>query len=231
MRGQFRKRCAPNSHSALLIQAPSGGEVCWPALDLEAASVLLLRHLPRREVDPATATMWCSYVGEERARLVFDWMSKQPDQWPLWGRLSCLFGEQAVRAIVIEGAERDAEEAAIRAEMARLEAEERRRLHEQIGLFVLDPKNKRPGLALENGDENKPFFVMRFSEKWERERVLDWLRWQKPRFAEYRELVAAEGGVALERLIIAGMRETEADLKRRRLSSGGRRPLRFWRGE
>ncbi len=72
---------------------------------------------------------------------------------------------------------------------------------------------------------------MRFSEKWERERVLDWLRWQKSRFIEFRDLLAAEGSAAVERTIIAGMRETEANIKARGLSTGGRRPLRFWRGE
>ncbi|MBM3929222.1 MAG: hypothetical protein FJ335_12325 [Sphingomonadales bacterium] len=100
----------------------------------------------------------------------------------MWARLAFLFGDQAVSAIVVEGARRDADEAAVQEETARLEAEERRRLHERIELFILDPKNQRPGLSLESGDEDKPFFVMRFSEKWERERVLDWMRWQSRRF-------------------------------------------------
>ena len=216
--------------AAHLVEAPHPGEGSWPALDVEGSSVLLVRPTPQNGAAGVIA-VWHSYVGSDRARLVFDWMSARPDQWALWSRLSCLFGEHSVRAIVVDGAERDAEVAAADEEVARLEEEERRRLHEDVDLFVLDPKNQRPGVSLESGDEDKPFFVMRFSEKWERERVLDWLRWQKPRFREFRDLVAVEGAVALERLIIAGMRETERDAKRRGLGSGGRRPLRFWRGE
>lgn len=215
--------------TALLVEAPDVGAGCWPAVDAEAGSVLLVRRVApdagRRDA------LWDAHLDPRSAREVFDWMTRRPDQWSLWARLAFLFGDQAVSTIVVEGARRDADEAAVQEETARLEAEERRRLHERIELFILDPKNQRPGLSLESGDEDKPFFVMRFSEKWERERVLDWLRWQRPRFAEFRTLVAAEGAVALERVVIAGMRQTEADVKRRGLGSGGRRPLRFWRGE
>jgi hypothetical protein len=226
--GQRRGR-RPADRSALLVEAPHLGADCWPALDVEASSVLLVRPVPGHE--GRREAIWSVDAGSSRARPVFDWMADRADQWPLWARLACLFGEPAVTAIVVQGAERDAEQVAVAEENARLEAEERRRLHERVELFVLDPKNKRPGLSLESGDEHKPFFVMRFSEKWERERVLDWMRWQKPRFLQFRALVEAEGSVALERAVIAGMRETEAELKRRGLSSGGRRPLRFWRGE
>lgn len=227
--GGHRRGHRVADRSAVLVEAPHVGEGCWPALDVEASSVLLVRPVPGH--DGRRDAIWSVDAGPDRARPVFDWMADRADQWPLWARLACLFGEQAVTAIVVDGAERDAEQAALREESARLEAEERRRLHERIELFVLDPKNKRPGLSLESGDEDKPFFVMRFSEKWERERVLDWMRWQKPRFQEFRGIVEAEGAVALERVVIAGMRETEADVKRRGIGSGGRRPLRFWRGE
>lgn len=227
--GQRRGSRAAADRTAVLVEAPHSGEGCWPALDVEASSVLLVRPVPGHE--GRRDAVWSVDASSDRARLVFDWMADRPDQWPLWARLACLFGEQAVTALVVDGAERDAEQAAVEEESARLEAEERRRLHERVELFVLDPKNKRPGLSLESGDEDKPFFVMRFSEKWERERVLDWIRWQKPRFREFRDLVEAEGAVALERILIAGMRETEAEVKRRGLASGGRRPLRFWRGE
>lgn len=214
---------------AVLVEAPHLGESCWPALDVRASSVLLVRPVPGHEGQ--RDAIWSVDVGPDRARLVFDWMAERAGQWPLWARLACLFGEQAVTTIVVNGAERDGEQAAARLEEARLREEDRRRLHQRVDLFVLDQKNKRPGVSLESADEGKPFFVMRFSEKWERERVLDWMRWQKPRFQEFRNLVEAEGAVALERVVIAGMRETEADVKRRGLGSGGRRPLRFWRGE
>lgn len=212
----------------MLVEAADIGAGCWPAFDAEGGSVLMVRPA---NADGRRDALWAAQLGSATAREVFEWMVACPDQWPLWARLACLFGDQAVSAIVIEGAERDAERAAVAKETARLKADERRRLREHVGLFVLDQKNKRPGLSLESGDKDKPFFVMRFSEKWERERVLDWMRWQQPRFREFRSVVESEGAVALERLVLAGMRETEAEVKRRGLGSGGRRPLRFWRGE
>lgn len=193
--------------------------------------MLLLAPAPTSERDRSHREVWRSYVGVERARSVLEWMSARPQEWVLWGRVATLFGEAALQSIIVEAAEREAEAVALEAENARLAEEERQLLSRKVELYILDPKGKRPGLSLESGHETKPFFVMRFSEKWERERVLDWLRWQKDRYLEFRELCEAEGQLALERVIIAGMRETEAQMKAQRRTSGGRRPLRFWRGE
>jgi len=219
------------SGAAAMIEPDRCGETCWPALDLDTESVLLMRAMPADIEPTGKIVILRTYVGGGRARSIFDWMCLRPGDWPLWGRLAYLFGEEAVRSVVIAAAEREAEKAAIEAEEARLEEEERIRLRRQIDLYILDPKSKRPGLSLQSGDEKKPFFLMSFSEKWERERVLDWLRWQKHRFHEFRDLFQAEGPVALERLVIAGMRATEAEIRTRGLASRGRRPLRFWRGE
>ena len=174
---------------------------------------------------------WRSYVGTERAKMVFAWMSEQPRQWPLWGRIAILFGEDALRPMIVAAAGQEADRAVRDAEKSRAAKEATVRRHGQVGLFILDAKGERAGLSLKSGDENSSFFVMRFSEKWERERVLDWLRWQKDFFVGFRDLHNTGGSVALERVIIAGMRETEARVKAQGLSSGGRRPLRFWRGE
>jgi hypothetical protein len=211
-----------------LIEARGPDDQFWPAVEPEAGWLLLRRAPPRAGGE--TIEVWRSYVGD-RATAVFDWMTCHPDQWLLWGRIAVLFGEPALRPVVIDAARRDFERMAVEQERFRLAAEEQERLRQTIKLFILDPRNSRPGLSLESGDETKPFFVMRFSEKWERERVLDWLRWQGDRYLEFRDIYVREGAVALERLIIAGMRETEAQLKANGRSSGGRRPLRFWRGE
>jgi len=219
------------STGAALLEAHRSGASCWPAAEPEEGSVLLLAAAPITGRDRAYREVWRSYVGIERVRTVFEWMSARPEEWDLWGRVATLFGDSALHTIIVEAAEREAETAAIEAEEARLKEEERRLLSRKVELYILDPKAKRPGLSLESGHETKPFFVMRFSEKWERERVLDWLRWQKDRYLDFRDLCEAEGQLALERLIIAGMRETEAQMKAQRRTSGGRRPLRFWRGE
>ena len=212
-----------------LIQPRMAGAVCWPALDQDNGFILMLQGSP--EFPDSFVPLARLHVGGERARQIFDWMCAHSSDWPIWGRVAALFGEDALRPLVVIPADRDAEDAAFAAEEARMEQEEQARLRREINLFILDKKGRRPGLSRESADQSKPFFVMRFSEKWERERVLDWLRWQKSRFIEFRDLLAAEGSAAVERTIIAGMRETEANIKARGLSTGGRRPLRFWRGE
>lgn len=224
-------RARPSSGVASLVEAPHRDEPCWPALQTDTGSVLLIAADPLDRNGTQHFEAWRSYVGADRATMVFDWMVGQPSQWPLWGRIAVLFGEAALHPLVITAAEREAALAVRETEQARLGEEARVQRHSQVDLFILDPKGNRAGLSLKSGDESSSFFVMRFSEKWERERVLDWLRWQMSQFVAFRDLHDSEGSVALERLIIAGMRETEAQVKARGLSSGGRRPLRFWRGE
>ena len=224
-----RARISPDE--AALVEAPHRGGPCWPAVEVSTGSVLLiaLDQLDRNGFQHFEA--WRSYVGADRADMVFDWMVGQTSQWPLWGRIAVLFGEAALRPVITEAAERETHLAVQEAEEARLLEEARLQRHSQVELFILEGKGNRAGLSLKSGDEHSPFFVMRFSEKWERERVLDWLRWHKDRFVTFRDIHDSDGSVALERLIIAGMRETEAHIKAQGQSSGGRRPLRFWRGE
>lgn len=215
---------------AIVVEAEHTARAVWPVLIPATGSVRLVGYA---DADPASdpRIIWERDLGASQAAAVFDYMCHCEDQWQLWGRIACLFAAEGVDRLVLDAAYKAAEEAAVATEMQRLEEEDRLRRREIVELFILDPKSQRSGLALESGDENKPFFTMRFSEKWERERVLDWMRCQKSRYREFRALCEVEGSVALERAIIAGMRETEADVKRRGLVSGGRRPLRFWRGE
>ena len=214
-----------------LLEAPHGDEPCWPAVEVGSGSVLLLGAEPIDRDGAEPLEVWRSYVGAVRAKMVFDWMVEQRSQWPLWGRIAILFGEAALGPMIVAAAEREADRSFREAEQARAAEEARIHRHGQVNLFILDARGDRAGLSLKSADESRAFFVMRFSEKWERERVLDWLRWQKDRFLAFRDMHDGDGSVALERLIIAGMRETEAQVKAQGLASGGRRPLRFWRGE
>lgn len=214
-----------------LLQAAHGDEPYWPALEAPTGTILLVGRYPHQREADRIFVAGLAYAGLDRAGLVFDWICSQPAEWPLFARTAILFGEAALHAMVIEPAEQAAKQAAENAEKARLAEEARLERHSKVNLFVLDPRGGRAGLSLKSGDESDPFFIMRFSEKWERERVLDWLRWQKHRFLAFRDLHDSNGCAALERVIIAGMRETEAKVKAQGLASGGRRPLRFWRGE
>lgn len=214
-----------------LVQAAHGGGSYWPALHADTGTILLIGKDQLDRIDGRIFEAGRFYAGRDRAGLVFDWMGGRPAEWPLWARAAILFGEAALRAMVIEPAEQASRQAAEDARKARLDEEARLERHSKVDLFVLDPRGGRTGLSLKSGDESSSFFIMRFSEKWERERVLDWLHWQRDRFLAFRDLHDSDGSAALERVIIAGMRETEAKVKAQGLASGGRRPLRFWRGE
>lgn len=210
-----------------LVEADHLGMAFWPAIAPAAGCVHLLRMMP----DGVPVAIWRRFAGEAEAHDIYHWMNLRPDHWHYWGRLEILFGNEILESVIVEDSRLEAEVRATQAEQERLEREDDYRLHQEIDLFILDDRGERPGLSLESGNETKPFFVMSFSEKWERERILDWLRWQKPRFIEFRDLKASKGSVALERAIIAGMRVTENEMKAAGLAAGGRRPLRFWRGE
>lgn len=216
---------------AELVHARHSHEPYWPALEAATGSVLMVGTDPLPRASAKLFEAGRSYTGTDLASMVFEWMSAQPCQWSLWGRIAILFGDAALRPIVVDAAELHAALAAREAKEAAQEERDRLKRHNKIDLLILDPRGARPGLSLRSGDEAKSFFVMRFSEKWERERVLDWLRWQKESFVSFRDFHETGGSVALERLIIAGMRETESYMKAQGRSSGGRRPLRFWRGE
>ncbi|MCD2323059.1 hypothetical protein LQ953_03405 [Sphingomonas sp. IC-56] len=201
----------------------------FPALDHGAGSVTL--RTAGLDAQPDEMILWQHDGSPEENRLIYQWMCERPASWRLWARVAHLFDGQVLHVLIVVSVRAEAQVRADAEEQARAAAEERRILHDEIELFTLDRKGRKPGLSLESGDESEPFFVMRFTERWERDRVMDWLKWQEDRFHGFRDLVEREEALALERLILAGMRETEHDIKARGLSGGGRRPLRFWRGE
>ncbi len=119
--------------------------------------------------------------------------------------------------------ERRAREAADQAEQERLQ----RLLIESF----LDHADGWFGLNLRRGNEQKPFWVIRFRERWELERFRDWFRCQSPRFTAWAEFLETNNAASLERMLLREMLETERRVKKAGLGGGGRRPLRFWRGD
>lgn len=65
----------------------------------------------------------------------------------------------------------------------------------------------------------------------ERDRLCDFVRWQKARFGAFLNHAAELGGEALTRMLIDEMFETEARIEKERRGAGGMRPLRMWRGD
>ncbi|WP_157099179.1 hypothetical protein [Novosphingobium rosa] len=167
----------------------------------------------------------------EEAASIRDWLTSTPERLRFWGRVAFRLGPDAAGPVILASArfaEAERQEAE-RRERERIEEEARRA--DEITLYTYTPHKKAPYLGLERGNKREPFFVMRFDERWERDRVCDWLMYQKARFAEMERLFQTSGQLALEKHVLDGMLATEKDARRRGISAGGRRPLRFWRGE
>jgi len=191
------------------------------------SSVSLLRRLPAG----SHVAVWTHHCPPRAAKALCAWMWKMPEQWPVWGRIALRLGDEVVEPLILDGAAAAEREDKERERKARQEEKERRRLEREITLYVYDPKSKGPSLGLQRGCDDRAFWRMSFTEKWERDRVVDWLRWQKEEFNEFDTFFREHGALELERLVLAGMRQAERTAKEKGVSSSGRRPLRFWRGE
>jgi hypothetical protein len=138
-----------------------------------------------------------------------DWLRSTPDRWEFWGRLAFRIGAEASGPLILTAAMADEEERRVAERERRDREKEEIRLAATITLYLFTPAKKRPYLGLERGNDSDPFFVMKFDEKWERDRVSDWLAYQQGQFAQMEQMFHELGQLALERHILAGMRETE----------------------
>lgn len=127
-------------------------------------------------------------------------------------------------ALAIQAAREDADRTAIR--LAEAEA----RLTKIIGVHFKGGK-KDARLELRRGDSTDAAWSISFAEAWERDRFWDWLKWQRARFPEFLELLEASDAPTLRSRLLREMLETEQAARRNKLTTGGRRPLRFWCGE
>lgn len=175
--------------------------------------------------------IWQQHFDRRReAAGVFDWMVERQDDWPYWGRLAGLIGPDRLFAVAA------ADVAEVRTRRAadllrtRMEARAAREREQEISSYLVD-KHGQYGVNLRRGGHKKGFFVIWFRESWERERFRDWWRAQQHRFAEFAAFHNAQGASALERLLLREMQDTEKRIKAAGLGAGGRRPLRFYRGE
>lgn len=196
-----------------------GGDGC--------ATVSLERRLP----DGGHAVIWSHACDAMEGRAMAEWMSLHPRLWERWGRIGVRLGADAIGPLIVTGAmQAAAREAEVERERLAQEAE-RARLATEITLYTFNPKKGPPALGFERGCDDETFWRMRFDEKWERDRVVDYLRRQKPRFIELEAYWREHGDLELERLVLSEMRAAEQRAKKLGIAAGGRRPLRFWRGE
>ena len=143
-----------------------------------------------------------------------------------WGRRLIAFGPAALDAQAAAAGEK------VRERIAREEADrvEKERRHRTIDLYATE-KDGWYRLELQRASERKPDWKIRFRGRAERERLLDYLRWRRPWFAEYLDHAAEHGDAALEERLTREMFETEARVKAAGMGAGGSRPLRMWRGK
>lgn len=216
------------SHGA----APSVLVAFEPDLVFEPSpTVRLRRQVVVNDAIVAAVTVWSLDTDDAaEAQQWWAWLSARPEQWSFWGRMLPLVGAAHLEGLVRSGAAADAAHECDELEAARLRAERDAELHEVIESFLVD-RGGRLGVTLQRGDEVEPFWTIVFGEKWERERFRDWWRWQRHRFADFAAFLEERDALDLERLVLAEMLATEKTVKAAGLSAGGRRPLRFWRGE
>jgi hypothetical protein len=180
-----------------------------------------------KDSDAPASPVWSySFASGSERRRVFEALELTPAQIALWGRLTMLLGREAVDAMVerqVEVLDQDRRDAM----QSRREA---RAAYKRVELYVRDEGN-RFILDLERDSESKPEWSIRFAGKSERDRLCDWLRWQRGRFGEFLDYARAHGAKALERRLIDEMFEAEQRVKEAGKSAGGVRPLRMWRGE
>lgn len=142
------------------------------------------------------------------------------------GRLTMTFGGEELDAVV-DRLIADARTA--RAEKDARAADQARR-HRIVHLYAR--ANKRGHvLELQRDSDSKADWKVVYDRAIERDRLCDWMRWQKDRFLGFLDYAAEHGDEALTRLLTDEMFETERRVKSKGRGTGGMRPLRMWRGD
>ncbi|UYY76810.1 hypothetical protein [Sphingomonas sp. R1] len=200
-------------------------------LDAASSTIGMFRLIRGNGALIAEYPIWTRTFRHRRhAASLFGWMLDRRAQWLLWGRLGEVVGPDRLLAMAAS------ELSTLRSSQARELLKKRAKVRKakaralKIYSFLVD-RHGEFGIDLRRGGEDKGFFVIWFRQNWERERFRDWWRPQTHRFADFAAFFEEQGSRALERKLLAEMQETEKRVKLAGLSAGGRRPLRFWRGD
>jgi len=194
-------------------------------------TVALVHQIGDAALDEGGTTIWShTFDTAEEAEHCRQWMWSQPERWAYWGRLASVLGPVHVTAIVSQGVAEEAMRRRKEAAAAREAAEQDARLSLIIESYLVE-RGGRFGVNLKRANEHEAFWTILFRERWERERFRDWWNCQRDRFQEFAEYLEDHSAIELERVVLQEMMETERQVKKAGLSAGGRRPLRFWRGE
>jgi hypothetical protein len=228
----------------------AGHRGCWPTdkgaqiqtvvrLELVGEVVRLIRAIECGDETVAEIEAWrlpCDTL--EQAVDAHEALSSKQDKFSYWSVGALAFGhEWATRATIgliadfVDVRDEERERAALEAENESVRLEKKRTADIRISGYFREKKG-RYLLELERGCvKAKPIWSIAFKGSWERDRFWDWLRWQTDRFEEFAEFMRDGSALDLERRLLREMLVTEQAVKKQGLGSGGRRPLRFWRGE
>lgn len=237
-------------HKSLPPDACQADRPVWPSteaggvpqfsvsLELDDLTLRLVRELQCGDASTVRTIAWsASYLEPADATNAYDALSLQGDRLGYWSVGATVFGTDwltpTVDAYVSEYVEeRDQAQAQAARETEELMALAEKDLAAatQITAYYRMLK-KRFAVTLEYGSDDDAFWSIKFDEAWERDRFWDWLKWQRNRFEEFAEFMKDGDRLDLERKLLREMLLTEQTVKKQGLGAGGRRPLRFWRGE
>lgn len=203
-----------------------------PVLDDDAGSAIvrLVRQIRVAGEQIITGAVWSeSFENSTDADKRYRWLIANADRLTEWGRVAAILGPEALTTTL---------DAAWLAELERIEKQRRMKEKEAkeaetIWLIQDDVgRHERPAIIMHMGNQRSaPFITIKLDERWEQERIWDWARWQTERYREWKAHCDEHGAKSLEQLIMTEMLKTENAVKKAGLGSGGRRPLRFWRGD
>lgn len=194
------------------------------SIETDAANPQVIRLIS--SID-RTRALWTRHFGDLADRdAVLERFQSGARDLIFYGRVTMIFGSAAITAAV-DRVVKDAQK--VRLEQAAAEAQ-RRRDARVINLYAPDSKRGYK-LELRRKSDRDAEWSVRYDRPSERDRLCDWLRWQKPRFGAFLDHAAEHGSEALTRLLIDEMFETERRIKKEGRGAGGMRPLRMWRGD
>ncbi len=206
------------------------------SLERDGSTVRIVRDLLCGDALAYRSVAWSAdYADPVDASDAYEALSLQPDLLNYWSVGATAFGARWLTPTISAHVQEYVTERIESRLLADREADDVRRLAEddlaaatKITLYYLTRK-KMFCVTLERGDDE--FWSISFDEKWERDRFGDWMEWQEHRFAEFAEYMTEGDRFELERKLLREMLVTEQAVKKQGLGAGGRRPLRFWRGE
>lgn len=208
-------------------------------LDLVGDVVRLIRAIECGGESVVEVEAWrSSHESLEQAADTYEALSSREDEFAYLSVGALVFGPEWVTQATTGMVEKfiwqrnqERERVARELEKERVRLEEEQEAETSISVYFREKKGAYL-LTLERGsNEAEPVWSISFEESWERDRFWDWLGWQNERFEEFAEFMRDGSRLDLERRLLREMLVTEQSVKKQGLGSGGRRPLRFWRGE